>query len=140
MFPRGWTREQVREAIVEAHAARSLEPQGWVDPGVFYKGRTRSGILVMLELDGDGRVLDAFPVRAGTARGNRRRDAQFRVERGTLKRHREVCRQCHALKIHVCPNGHETPFRELRWYYQLRALLGRIVRGLVADMRSNARG
>ena len=129
MFPVGWTRDQVKAAIAEAYAARSPRSVGWVDPGGFYKGRTRTGMLIMLELDEGGRVIDAFPVRAKNP-NNRRRDARYRVERGVVKNHREVCGQCHALKVRVCPNGHNTPFEGLRWYYWLRSAVRRIVREL----------
>jgi len=129
MFPRGWTRDQVRQAIAEAHATREAAPRGGL-----YKGRTRSGMVIRMELDESGGVVDAWPVRAGKGLSNRRRDARFRVERGAIKKHREVCGQCHALKVPVCPNGHHTPFEVLRWYYQLRALLGRILDGVFADV------
>jgi hypothetical protein len=131
-FPLGWSRESVRTAITEAYQVR--KPRRWVEAGNFYAGRSRSGVLIIMELDERGRVLDAFPMRARNA-NNRKRDAKFRVERGVIKKSRLVCGQCRAAKVMVCPNGHNSPFEVLRWYYRLRYLLGRIVRGLVADVR-----
>lgn len=131
MFPVGWTRGQVRAAISEAYETR--RPRGWVDGGRFVEGRTRSGMLIVMELDEGGEVVDAFPMRAKN-RNNKKRDARFRVERGIISKSRLVCGRCHASKTMVCPNGHNTPFEALRWYYRLRYLLGRIVRGLVADV------
>jgi Bacterial EndoU nuclease len=126
MFPIDWSREDVRAAIGEAWAARSPRAQGWVDPGGFFKGRTQSGMLIMMELDGVGRVLDAFPIRAGSGRSNRRRDALYRVGRGVIPKHHEVCGRCHELKVWACPNGHNAPVSvrvEVRLPKWLRFLL-----------------
>ena len=108
-FPVSWSRDDVRAAISEAYTTR--RPVGWVDAGNFYKGRTRAGMRIMLELDSDGRVLDAFPLRAGSSIANRKRDAHFKVERGIKKRDRLVCGECHSLKVLVCPNGHGSSYR-----------------------------
>lgn len=103
-FPKSWTREQVRSAIAEAYTVK--KPRGWVDAGHFYEGRTREGIRIVMELGAGGRVLDAFPLRAGSSHANRRRDARFRVTAGIKESSPLVCAECHRLKVLVCPKRH----------------------------------
>lgn len=117
-FPVNWSRDEVRAAIAEAYSTR--RPVGWVDAGNFYKGRTRAGMRIVMELDDDGQVIDAFPLRAGSSISNRKRDALFRVKRGTKQRDRLVCGECYSLKVLVCPNGHNSPLGR-------RGVVGRVV-------------
>lgn len=119
-FPRGWSREQVRRAVAEAYEVR--RPRGWVDAGNFFEGRTRAGMRVIMELDGDGLVLDAFPMRGGSSVANRKRDARFRVARGVRRRHPLVCGRCHRLKVSVCPRGHGAQLSPMLLIQQLGAL------------------
>ena len=109
-FPVDWSRDDVRAAIAEAYSTRW--PIGWTDAGDFYRGQTRAGMRIVMELDERGRVLDAFPLRAGKGLANRKRDALFKVERGIKKSDRLVCGECHALKVLVCPNGHGASFHQ----------------------------
>jgi Bacterial EndoU nuclease len=120
-FPVAWSRDEVRAAIAEAYSNRKAV--GWVDGGRFFKGQTRAGMSIIMEVDESDRVIDAFPRRAGSNLANRKRDALFRVERGVRRRDRLVCGECHALKVLVCPNGHNPPQRRpSMWGRLLRAL------------------
>lgn len=122
-FPAGWTREQVRAAIAEAYSVR--RPRGWVDAGHFFEGKTGEGMKIIMELDDGGRVIDAFPLRTKNPT-HRKHDAQFRVMRGTQRKHHLVCTECHSIKIPVCPRGHNWPFRRRglwQLWRQVRAVL-----------------
>jgi hypothetical protein len=126
-FPKQWTREQVLDAIAEAYQRRV--PVKWETPGQFFEGRTRTGMRIVLELDDEGRVLDAIP---RTGNKNFERDARWRVANGFAKSGRYFCAECGKLK-----RGHELghPSRLTGLYRRAR----RRVRKLAARVGSLGR-
>ncbi len=110
-FPAGWTKTQVCSAIAEAYENRERFATG--EAGSFYTGKTREGIGIILQLDDDDLVLDAIPQRAKV---NRNTEAKFQIERGTIKSNRRVCKRCGAVKVRVCPTGHDTQRRGVMRY------------------------
>jgi hypothetical protein len=104
-FPRGWTWEQVAQAIEEAYANR--QPRKGDTSGKLFEGVSSSGIRVMLEFDDAGGLLDAFPIRKGRAKN--KQQALWLYRQGKIDRPRYICSQCDQLKVLVCERGHNLP-------------------------------
>ncbi|MGB8511136.1 MAG: EndoU domain-containing protein [Pyrinomonadaceae bacterium] len=119
-FPRDWTREQVARAIAQAYANR--EPYKWGEFVNCYRGTTETGMRIVMELDRDGLVLDAFPRRAKLHQG---REALWRIERGYQKRSRYVCAKCRSIKTLCCPHGHNAPAKRRVLINSIRRVVGR---------------
>lgn len=106
-FPQGWTRKQIVEAVTEAYMSR--KPYVYRGQPNFYKGVSVEGMRIVLELDEAGLVLDAFPVRAAINKG---KEAVFRVQSDQLKKSKLVCKTCMAVRVRVCPNGHDAQVKK----------------------------
>jgi hypothetical protein len=124
-FPYNWRRSQVMEAIAEAYASR--EAVNWTEQGRFYKGQTARGMRIVMELDEEGRVLNAFPLRAKT---NKAREALYRIDRGLQKKSRYVCGRCQNMKRFCCPFGHGGPGRKKSLWSRIKKLAKVIRQGL----------
>jgi hypothetical protein len=108
-FPRGWTRGQVIAAIGQAFTNR--QPSTWGEFKNCFKGRTETGMQIVMQLDDAGLMLDAFPLRSKV---NPRTEALWRIEHGLQKRSRHVCSQCGRLRVLCCPAGHKVRWRRLK--------------------------
>jgi hypothetical protein len=108
-FPRSWSSSQVLAAISEAYQSRKETPTGFGKNGkVLYEGRCAAGFRIVLELDEQGRVIDAYPI---ISKATKQERVLFHIEHRGGRRTRYICVRCERVKEHrwVCPVGHDSP-------------------------------
>ncbi len=105
-FPLSMSRDEILKAIVEAYEHRNVVNASNLK---LCKG-DGGGLPLLMELDDEGRVMDAWPRRARYTR----QQAALWLYATTGKRSKLLCPVCLQPKILFCSHGHWPPRQKLR--------------------------
>jgi hypothetical protein len=143
-FPREWTPGEVLQAVEEAYAVRvPIKKRG----GNFCIGVSSASVEIVMELDVDGLVIDAFPRRGKQMK--KRAVLLWKMQHGKVEARHYICGRCGVLKERqwICPRGHNIPkkrgklHRRLRYHVRRWVFgLGRVIKGEPFDIGRKAAG